>query len=205
MIFNRSSQSKLNRKPKSLDSGKKNIGSLEQLEDRRLFSAWSPQAVALGQDLLAQQYPGITGAGETVVVIDLGTDTNHPQIAGKFVATWNFENGTADVSPVDGGEDGHGTATVGEVGSRLHQAVDGLTQGIAPGANLIALKATGTYQEQLAFDWVIAHRAQYNIVGVEWADPLGGTTSFQYDANGLRTQKVDSAGTTNYLARSNFI
>src|SRR5205085_863090 len=31
-----------------------------------------------------------------------------------------------------------------------------------------------------AFDWVVAHRSQYNIVAVNWVDPTGGSDSNQF-------------------------
>lgn len=77
-----------------------------------------------------------TGQGVSVVVIDTGADTHHPDLQGRIVATQNF---------VDGGEpsfatDTHGTAVAGVIGARAAQAGAGL-DGIAPDAALTVAKA----------------------------------------------------------------
>src|SRR5437588_10838819 len=90
---------------------------VESLEVRQLLAAWSWQDQTIGLDKLTQNYPNITGAGETVAIIDRGTDYNHPSLGGgfgkKIVDAWNFDSNSWDVMPYD--NDSHGTATAGEI------------------------------------------------------------------------------------------
>ena len=173
---------------------------VESLEPRQLLAAWSPQDQIIGLDKAVQNYPGVTGSGETVVLIDQGVDYNHPALGGgygnKVVTSWNFGTNSYDVFPYDG--NAHGTGSAGQVAGDA-RVVNGLTyQGVAPGVKLIALSASGTYQVKQAFDWVVAHRAQYNIVGVNWVDPTGGSDSNQFQSAlyNLKSQGVFVGGPT---------
>ena len=60
--------------------------SMEPLESRQLLSAapWSVQDQLVGLDQATQNYPNLTGAGETVAIIDRGVDYNHPELGGGF-------------------------------------------------------------------------------------------------------------------------
>ena len=191
---------------KSKSNGKKTLNTLargafvESLEPRQLLAAWSPQDQLIGLDKAAQNYPNVTGAGETVVLIDQGVDYNHPALGGgygnKVITSWNFGTNSYDVFPYNG--NAHGTGSAGEVAADAH-VVNGLTyQGVAPGVKIIALSASGTYQVKQAFDWVVAHRAQYNVVGVNWVDPTGTSDSSQFQSEllNLRNQGVFVAGPT---------
>src|SRR6266702_632889 len=89
------------------------IATLETLEDRRLLSGetWGAQEKIIGQDVAAFQYPTLTGAGTSIVIIDTGVDYNAPDLGGGFgaghkvIAGWDFVDNDAD--PMD--TDGHGT------------------------------------------------------------------------------------------------
>src|ERR1700704_5547559 len=87
----------------------------EPLESRTLLAhstPWGafPQLIEQPQALSA--YPDITGAGESIAILDTGVDYNLPQLGGGFgpghkvVGGWNFVDDNAD--PID--TDGHGTA-----------------------------------------------------------------------------------------------
>src|SRR2546423_1691018 len=76
--------------------------------------------------------------------------------------------------------DAHGTGSAGEVAGEPHYVNGQLYQGVAPGVKLIALKAKGTWEMQQAFQWVINHKSQYNIVAVNWVDPTGGSDPNQF-------------------------
>lgn len=173
---------------------------IESLEPRQLLAAWSPQDQLIGLDKATQNYPNVTGAGETVVLIDQGVDYNHPALGGgygnKVITSWNFGTNSYDVFPYDG--NAHGTGSAGEVAGDQHVANGLLYQGVAPGVKIIALNASGTYQVKQAFDWVVAHRAQYNVVGVNWVDPTGTSDSSQFQSAllNLRNQGVFVAGPT---------
>ncbi len=135
---------------------------MENLEARQLLAAWSLQDRVIGLDKVAQNYPGITGAGETVVLIDRGVDYNHYALGGgfgkKIIDAWNFDTNSWDVFPYD--NDAHGTGSAGEVAADPHLVNGELYQGVAPGVKLVALKARGTWEIKQAFAWVVAHRTQ---------------------------------------------
>lgn len=86
----------------------------------------------------------VTGKGETVCIIDTGTDYNHPALSGKVTAQKCYcsisgspgccPNGnTTDDNALD--NNGHGTHVAGIVAS-----ADSFYRGIAPDANLVAVK-----------------------------------------------------------------
>ncbi len=141
-----------------------------------MTTAWGTQETHIGQDTAATNYPTLTGAGQSIVIIDTGVDYNHPDLGGGFgaghkvLAGWDFVDNDAD--PMD--TDGHGTG-VAALAAGLPYVYNGAKyQGVAPGANIIALRIDdGTFGwskeaplAELALQWVIAHRAQYNIVAV---------------------------------------
>ena len=168
---------------------------VESLENRRLMAAWSLQAQVIGLDKATANYPAINGSGETVVLIDRGVDYNHPALGGGFgnkvIDMWNFDNGTRDAMPYDG-NDAHGTGSAGAVAGNQRIVNGVIEQGVAPGLKIIALKAQGTWEEKQAFQWVIANRARYNIVGVNFVDPWGTTdpNQFVYEMSVLKSQGV---------------
>jgi hypothetical protein len=161
---------------------------VEALESRQMLSAgpWSQQDKQVGLDLAVQNYPALTGAGETVAIIDQGVDYNHPSLGGgygnKIVDSWNFDTGSWDTFPYD---DAHGTGTAGAIAADPHYVDGVLQQGIAPGVKLISLRASGSYNIKQAFDWIINHKAQYNIVAVNYLDQSGADESAFVDE--LRT------------------
>jgi hypothetical protein len=148
---------------------------VESLEDRRLLSAvWSGVGKLIRQDLLAEQFPSLTGKGEAVAVIDTGIDYTNPLLGGGFgaghrvVGGWDFVDNDAD--PMD--TFGHGTEVAGVIGAAAF-SVDGKQyQGVAPECDLVALRVDGSNDPvpddriEAALQWVIDHRAQFNIVAV---------------------------------------
>jgi len=112
----------------------------------------------IGLDQVDANYP-YRGSGYAVAVIDTGIDYTNPTFGNRVIAGWNFVNNTANYMD----DNGHGTAVSGIIAG---------SGGIAPNANLIALKVlnaagSGTYGAvQSALDWVVAHQQQYNIVAV---------------------------------------
>ena len=128
------------------------LARLEPLEPRTLLSA------------AAAPFHGLTGQGQTVVVIDSGIDYLHAALGGGLgagchvVGGYDFTTGTAN--PLDAGPDGgHGTAVAGVIGSE-----DAAHPGIAPGADLVALKVVDNNGNSSsiwideALQWVNAHR-----------------------------------------------
>jgi len=114
------------------------------------------------------QYNGtnITGIGETVCIIDTGIQYTHPDLGGclgagcRVLGGYDYINNDND--PMD--DNGHGTHVAGIVAS-THAAY----KGIAPGANLIAMKAlnsggSGSTDNVVAsIDWCTENSALYNI------------------------------------------
>ncbi len=144
-----------------------NVPGQEKLTDTSLLQTMYPKTVG-ATDLWGQ---GITGAGVGVAVIDTGVmqvkDFSDSDGQGRIVAQQSFIGGS---STSDGY--GHGTHIAGIIGGdswSSGRAVQGKYVGVAPDSNLLNLKvADGTGQTYtsdviLAFEWAIAHRAQYNI------------------------------------------
>lgn len=113
---------------------------------------------------LANRY-GLTGAGQTVAVIDSGIAYDHVALGGGYgnrvVGGWDFAEGDAD--PYDDGPAGfHGTHVAGIIGSD-----DATYQGVAPGADLVALRVFNdagqgnfSWVEQ-ALRWVHDHKGSF--------------------------------------------
>jgi hypothetical protein len=148
---------------------------IESLEERRLMSTtWGQQETLTGKDLAAVNYPGLTGAGTSIAILDTGVDYNHPAMGGgwgkKVVAGYDYVDN--DTDPMD--NNGHGTG-VASVAAGLPFVYGGKTyQGAAPGADVIAFRVdSGNYGwakwaplAEKALQWIIANAEQYNIVAV---------------------------------------
>ncbi|WP_197527393.1 S8 family serine peptidase [Pirellulimonas nuda] len=95
---------------------------------------------------------GLSGAGQTLVVIDSGLAYNHPAFAGRYVGGWDFAENDAD--PYDeksvglGDRGSHGTHVTGVAAS------GSLTNpGVAPGADIVSLRVFDD-QGAVYFSWV---------------------------------------------------
>jgi hypothetical protein len=78
-----------------------------------------------------------TGDGTvTIAIIDDSFKVDHPDLAANFVAGYNFENGTTNVSPV--GDEEHGTLVAGAAGAIGDNAVG--VAGTAWNVKLMPLK-----------------------------------------------------------------
>ena len=135
------------------------MGNRWSTDQRREFGAnWGNAAVgqaeALNRDI-SPTLAGIRGRGVTVAVIDAGIDArfNDPQDASKGFAYVNpefagrldirsrtpFADGTFSLTLTDG-DSSHGTHVAGTIGAALDNSG---TLGIAPGANILALRGLG--------------------------------------------------------------
>ena len=108
---------------------------------------------------------GLTGAGQTVAVIDSGIAYDHPALGGglgtgyRVVGGWDFTEEN-DANPYDDRPGGaHGTHVAGIIGS-----TDTRSPGVAPGVDLVALRVFNdsgsgnfTWIEK-ALEWVHANR-----------------------------------------------
>jgi len=147
----------------------------EPLEERRLL-AWGAFPILIGQDQAVAKHPTITGAGTSIAFLDTGINYNDPALGGGFgpghkvIAGYDFVDNDSD--PMD--TDGHGTGLASIAGASTYSFNGASYQGVAPGANLIDLRIDdGTFgwnkeaaNSELALQWVISHRDQYNIVSV---------------------------------------
>jgi PGF-pre-PGF domain-containing protein len=125
----------------------------------------------------------ITGKDQTVCIIDTGVDYNHPDLGGgvgpgfKVLGGYDFVNNDPD--PID--DNGHGTHVAGII------AANGNLKGVAPDANIIAIKVlnasgVGSSIDVLAgIDWCVNNASIYNITVISMS--LGG---------GLYTSYCDS-------------
>ncbi|MGH7177717.1 MAG: S8 family peptidase [Tepidisphaeraceae bacterium] len=145
---------------------------IEAVERRILFATvWGDAAKLVNQDDAARIYSGITGEGVSVAVIDTGINYNVPALGGGFgaghkvVAGWDFVDN--DSNPVD--TDGHGTEVAGVIAADPFEYAGKHYQGVAPDANLVALRVShgedGATDANIkkALDWVLANYAKYKI------------------------------------------
>lgn len=136
------------------------------------------QAAALIRAVEARANYGVSGAGQTCAVIDSGARVTHADFAGgKILATVNFttDDGGAANLVTDG--HGHGSNAAGII------AAKGVHTGIAPGGNLVILKAfnnAGSGNTLLvgkALQWVLDHYTEFNIRVVNMS--LGNGANYQ--------------------------
>jgi subtilisin family serine protease len=120
-------------------------------------AAWIVPQATVGQAdpaaTIRSEY-GLTGAGQTVAVIDSGIAWDHIALGGGYgagyrvVGGWDF-TGENDANPYDDGPLGsHGTHVAGIIGADSDQL-----KGIAPGVDLVALRV---FDDNGAgyFEWV---------------------------------------------------
>jgi len=108
------------------------------------------------------QFSGVnvTGAGETVCIVDTGVNYTHPALAGNYLGGYDFVNDDND--PMD--DNNHGTHVAGIIASN-----DAVYKGVAPGAKIVAVKTfseygSGSLSDILAgIDWCVANKELYNI------------------------------------------
>jgi hypothetical protein len=136
-------------------------------------SPWAWNAAIVNQPQAIADFPYLTGAGETVVVLDTGIEQSNPGVSDINVQAWGDYVGNSS-TPVD--TVGHGTGVAGIIAGS-HFDLDGYQdQGVAPGLNLIVLRTdtesnSTSWQTQAtriseALTWVIDNASNYNIVAL---------------------------------------
>jgi len=128
----------------------------------------------------------LTGKGEVICVIDTGVDYTHESMGGcastnnindgscaKVIGGYDFINNDED--PID--DEGHGTHVTGIIAS-----TNKTNKGIAPDANIIAIKSlgsdgTGSTQNLIdGIDWCVNNASIFNITVISMS--LGTTELF---------------------------
>jgi subtilisin family serine protease len=101
----------------------------------------------------------LTGASETVCVLDTGMKLDHPDLSSKYLGGYDYVN--EDGNPSD--DNGHGTHVAGIV------AANGGIDGVAKGAGLVILKVLNSNGDGSSIDldeglqWCLDNRETYNI------------------------------------------
>jgi len=131
------------------------------------------------------RFTAFDGSGYATVIIDTGIDLNHPYfgpdadnngVSDRIVYSYDF-SGNDDPDATD--FDGHGSNVASIVASS-----DATNPGMAPGANIIALKvfpdggggaSFGDIEQ--ALQWVATNAAAYNIVSVNMSLGAGNYSS----------------------------
>jgi subtilisin family serine protease len=114
----------------------------------------------------------LTGAGETICIIDTGLDLTHPAFANKTLTGYDFYNNDAD--PQDDAGNSHGTHVAGIA------AGNDSTKGVAPDARIVPVKvcnsAGGCNGNAIlaGIDYCNNNSVAYNIVAISGSLGDGG-------------------------------
>lgn len=109
------------------------------------------------------------GRGVRVAVIDDGFDLDHPALAGVRTAfTFDVQSRSRDVAPRRSGEK-HGTMVAGILFAE--SGALGLT-GVAPEAELIAIRRTHNWTSHTVLALHLAHLAGADVVNCSWGMPV---------------------------------
>jgi serine protease AprX len=170
-----------------------------------------------------QESLGYTGKGISIAVIDSGITTWHDDLTNKTTTVFpygnqrvrkfvDFVNGRA--LPYD--DNGHGTHVAGIIAGNGYDSIPGNGSaatgtkiGIAPDANIIALKVldahgTGTISNIIAaLNWVAVNATTYNIKVVNMSIGAGVYESYWTDPLTLAAKKITDKGITVVAAAGN--
>ncbi|MHC4621052.1 MAG: S8 family serine peptidase [Planctomycetota bacterium] len=112
-----------------------------------------------------QSFLGYTGEGITVAVLDSGIDSDHPDVNDDVARGWYHflaKGGQQGLGAED--DNGHGTNVAGIITSKGDVA----PVGVAPDADILAIKVLGTDCNGWASDWaagvdhVVSHKDDYD-------------------------------------------
>ena len=153
-----------------------------------------------------QESFGLDGSGVGVATIDSGITASHDDLTSQRVAHFaDFVN--ALPSPYD--DYGHGTHVAGIIVGNGYDS-GGARKGLAPGANLVVLKALdatgGGYISNVisAVDYAIANRVTYNIRVINLSVAAGVYESYNTDPLTLAARRAVDAGIVVVAAAGNF-
>ena len=180
--------------------------------DRDVSGEMARTAAAVGA-LTAQLQYGYTGAGIGVAVIDSGITSWHDDLG----ASASSKTGQRVTEFVDFINDqtskyddwGHGTHVAGIIAGSGYDSY-GQRAGIAPKANIIALKALDAEGKGrishiiAALDWIVTNRVQYNIRVVNMSLGAGVFESYNTDPLTLATKRAVDVGIVVVAAAGNY-
>jgi serine protease AprX len=142
----------------------------------------APYPRAVNADRVWQRGP--TGAGITVAMLDSGInpdgDLTLPR--NRLLASVNFAGDRGE--QVDAG--GHGTHVAGIIAGNGYKS-GGQYVGVAPGANIVDVRVLNRFGNGRmssvvrGIEWVLAHRAQYNIRLINLSLGMPARTSYRLD------------------------
>jgi serine protease AprX len=176
--------------------------------DRDTTLAMERTGATVGATTIRQQL-GYTGAGIGVALIDSGITSWHDDLSsaagGQRIVAWaDFVNGRTQ--PYD--DQGHGTHVAGIVAGNGYDS-SGARSGIAPGVSLVVLKALDVNgrgrisQVIAAMDYVLAHKAEFNIRIVNLSLSTGVYESYNSDPLTLAAKRLVDAGIVVVAAAGN--
>jgi serine protease AprX len=145
---------------------------------------------------------GWTGTGVGVAVIDTGINATG-DLAGKVVHSEDF---SGDGDNVD--HFGHGTF-IGGLIAGSGQGSAGLVKGVAPNANLIALKiasangASDITHVMAALQWAVSFKDEYNIRVINLSLGTDSTQDYRIDPLNAAVEKAWQAGIVVVVSASN--
>ncbi|MDP2322337.1 MAG: S8 family serine peptidase [Acidobacteriota bacterium] len=178
-------------------------------DDRETNASLARTAAAIGAKNVHAQY-GYNGAGVGVAVIDSGITPWHDDLT---VANREGQRVTAFVDFVNGQTSkyddwGHGTHVSGIIAGNGYDST-GSRQAIAPGANIISLKALdGEGKGKISYiiaalDWAVANRTQYNIRVINMSLGAGVFESYHTDPLTQAAKRAVDAGIVVVAAAGN--
>jgi serine protease AprX len=177
--------------------------------DRETEAFVARTAAAIGAKNVHAQY-GYNGAGVGVAVIDSGITPWHDDLT---VANRTGQRVTAFVDFVNGqtakyDDWGHGTHVAGIIAGNGYDST-GARAAIAPGANIISLKALdGEGKGKISYiiaalDWAVANKAAYNIRVINMSLGAGVFESYNTDPLTLAAKRAVDAGIVVVAAAGN--
>jgi serine protease AprX len=173
--------------------------------DRPVVGSMQRTAAAIGARWVTESL-GLDGAGVGIALIDSGVSPWHDDLdVGRIVHFADF----IDSQPALYDDYGHGTHVAGIIAGNGRDS-DGQRRGIAPGADLIVLKALdaggGGYISNViaAVDYAIAHRQTYNIRIINLSVSAGVYESYHKDPLTLAAKRAVDAGIVVVAAAGNF-
>lgn len=178
-------------------------------KDREAEASLARTAAAIGAKNVHAQY-GYDGTGVGVAVIDSGITPWHDDLS---VANGQGQRVTAFVDFVNGqtakyDDWGHGTHVAGIIAGNGYDST-GARAAIAPGANIISLKALdGEGKGKISYiiaalDWAVTNKAAYNIRVINMSLGAGVFESYNTDPLTLAAKRAVDAGIVVVAAAGN--